>query len=86
MSTLENKHAKLVSRILRKSSEIDDLMYSYQNSITVKEELVQLNDIFEMLVNIHEDFEQIDKEYTNDIGFDDIDQKCSPSNTKYITG
>ena len=86
MSTLENKHAKLVSRILRKSSEIDDLMYSYQNSITVKEELVQLNYIFKMLVNIHEDFEQIDKEYTNDIGFDDIDQKCSSSNTKYITG
>ena len=40
--TLENKHAKLVSRLLRKSSEIDDLMYSYQNSITGKEELAQV--------------------------------------------
>ena len=54
LSTLENKHAKLVSRLLRKSSEIDDLMYCYQNSITVKEELAQLNGMFKMLVDIHE--------------------------------
>ena len=75
MSTLEKKRAKLVSRLLRKSSEIDDLMYSYQNSITVKEELAQLNSMFKMLVDIHEEFEQIEKEYTDDIWFDDIDQK-----------
>ena len=31
LSTLENKRAKLLSRLLRKSSEIDGLMYSYQN-------------------------------------------------------
>ena len=75
LSTQENKRVKLVSRLLRKSSEIDDLMYSYQNSITVKEELAQLNYMFKMLVDIHEEFEQIDKEYTDDIWFDDIDQK-----------
>ena len=75
LSTLENKRAKLVSRLLRKSSEIDDLMYSYQNSITVKEELAQLNSMFKMLVDIHEEFEQIEKEHTDDIWFDDIDQK-----------
>ena len=59
LSTLENKRPKLVS------SEIDDLMYSYQNSKTVKEELAHLNDMFKMLVDIHEEFEQIDKEYTD---------------------
>ena len=75
MSTLEKKRAKLVSRLLRKSSEIDDLMYSYQNSITVKEELSQLNDTFTMLVDIHEEFEKIEKEYTDDIWFGDTDQK-----------
>ena len=62
MSTLENKRAKLVSRLLRKSCEIDDLMYYYQNSIIVKEELAQWNDMFKMLVGIHEEFEKIDKE------------------------
>ena len=50
-------------------------MYSYQNSITVKEELVQLNDMFKMVVGIHEEFEHIDKEYTDNIWFDNIDQK-----------
>ena len=34
-----------------------------------------MNDMFKMLVDIHEEFEQIDKEYTNDIEFDNIDQK-----------
>ena len=75
LSTLGNKRSKLVSRFLRQSSKIDDLMYSYHKSITVKEELAQLNDMFKMLVDIHEEFEQIDKEYTDNIWFDDIDQK-----------
>ena len=70
LSTLENKRAKLVSRLLRKSSEIDDLMYSYQNNITVKEELAQLNDMFKMLLDMHEEFDQIVKEYTRDIWFE----------------
>ena len=62
MSTLENKRAKLVSRLLRKSCKIDDLMYYYQNSIIVKEELAQWNGMFKILVDIHEEFEKIDKE------------------------
>ena len=66
---MENKHAKLVPKFLRKSSEIDDLMNYYQNSITAKEELVQLNNIFKMLVGIHAKFEEIDKEHINDPWF-----------------
>ena len=31
LSTQENNCAKLVSRLLRKSNEIDDLMYSYHH-------------------------------------------------------
>ena len=69
------KCAKLVSRLHRKSSEINHLIYSYQNSITVNEELAQLSNMFKVLVNIHEEFKQIDKEYTNNIWFDNIDQK-----------
>ena len=34
-SSLEKKRAKLLPRLLRKSRDTDDLMYSYQNSITV---------------------------------------------------
>ena len=31
--------------------------------------------MFKMLVDIHEEFESIDKEYTDNIWFDDVDQK-----------
>ena len=72
---LEKKRSKLVSRVIRKSREIDDLMYSFQNGIAVKEELQQLNDMFKMLVEIHEELENIDDQYTDELWFEDIDQK-----------
>ena len=50
-------------------------MYSYQNSITVKEELAQLNYMFKMFVDIPEEFEQIGKDYIDNIWFNNIDQK-----------
>ena len=34
-----------------------------------------MNDIFNLLVDIHGEFEQTDKEYTDNIWFDGIDQK-----------
>ena len=42
-------------------------MYSYQNNITVKENLAQLNDIIRMLVEIHEEQEEIDGEFYDEI-------------------
>ena len=45
MALLEKKRSKLVSRVIRKSSKIEKIMYSFQNSIVVKEELQQLNDV-----------------------------------------
>ena len=75
MALLEKKRSKLVSRVIRKSSEIDDLMYSFQNGIAVKEELQKLNDMFEMLVEIHEELENVDDHYTDELWFEDIDQK-----------
>ena len=41
----------------------------------MKEELAQLNDMFRMLVEIHEDQEKIDEEYDDETWFDDMDQK-----------
>ena len=75
MALLEKKMSKLISRVIRKSSEIDDLMYSSQNGIAVKEELQQLNDMFKMLVEIHGELENIDDQYTDELWFEDIDQK-----------
>ena len=57
--------------MIRKSSVVDDLMYSFQTGITVKEELQQLND----MLKIHEELENIDDQYTDELWFEDIDQK-----------
>ena len=41
----------------------------------MKEELAQLNNMFRMLVEIHEEQEETDEEYDDEIWFDDMDQK-----------
>ena len=66
---------KGASKVIRKSSVVDDLMYSFQTGITVKEELQQLNDMLKMVVEIHEELENIDNQYTDELWFEDIDQK-----------
>ena len=75
MALPEKRRSKLVSRVTRKSTEIDDLMYSFQNGIAVKEELQQLNDMFKMLFEIYEELENVDDQYTDELWFEDIDQK-----------
>ena len=46
---LDKKRTNLVSRIIRKSSEIDVWPYYYQNDVTVKEQLAQLSEIFKLI-------------------------------------
>ena len=76
MGLLEKRRSKLVSRVIKKSREIVDLIYSFQNSITVKEELEQLKYMFKMLVGIHEEIETINNQYAADeLWFEDTDQK-----------
>ena len=38
----------------------------------MQEELAQLSDMFRMLVEIHEEQEEIDEEYDDEMWFDDI--------------
>ena len=44
-SILDRKKKTLVSRINRKMSDIDVLLYTHKNNVPVKEELLQLNDV-----------------------------------------
>ena len=55
LSHLDSKEAKLTFRVIRKSNEINDLMYYYQNMTTVREELAQLNHMSNLLEKIHEE-------------------------------
>ena len=75
LAVLEKRRAKLVARTTRIFNEIDNLKYSYQNSVTVKKELAQVNNMFRMLVETHKEQEEIDEEYDDEIWFDNMDQK-----------
>ena len=62
-----------MSRIIRKSSEIDVLLYSHQNDVTVKEQLAQLSDIFKLIVDINQEMKELDDNYTEELWFTGID-------------
>ena len=72
---LDKKRTNLVSRIIRKSSWTDVLLYSHQNDVTVKEELAQLNDIFSLIEDIHQEMIELDDNYTEELWFTDIAEK-----------
>ena len=52
---MEKRQAKLEVITIKKYNETDDLMYSFQKSITVKEEVAQLKNMFRVLVEIYEE-------------------------------
>ena len=50
ISLLEERRNWLTKRILTQSGKINEILNSYKNYITVKEEMMQFDDKFEMLV------------------------------------
>ena len=72
---LNKKRTNLVSRIIRKSSEIDVLLYSHQNNVTVKEKLAQLSDIFKLIEDINQEMTELDDNSTEELWSTDIDEK-----------
>ena len=72
---LDKKRTNLVSRIIRISSEIDVLLYSHQNGVTVKKQLAQLSDIFKLIEDINQEMIELDDNYTEELWFTDIDEK-----------
>ena len=71
---LDKKRTNLVSRINRKSIEIDVLLYSHQN-VTVKKELAQLSEIFKLIEDINQEMIELDDNCTEELWFTDIDEK-----------
>ena len=58
---LDKKRTNLVSRIIRKSSEIDVLLYSHQNDINVKDQLAQLSEILNLIEDINQEMIKLDE-------------------------
>ena len=79
--TLRERRRKINRRLIRKYSTIEDLLFSGRNIIAVEEELKQFNDLFKMLLDAHQEYNQFlgDEETgRDDDWFDDVDtQVCS---------
>ena len=87
ISLLEETQRKLKSKLEWKSKEIDDLLYSTKNQITVEESLVQFNDIFKMFDSAQNKYlELIDKDDGADTWFEDITTGCLNSSIKFTIG
>ena len=63
-------------RIVRKSSVVDSLLYLSRNVETVREEMLQINDIFKQLMDVHKEYNSLlplEAQEDDKKWFDDID-------------
>ena len=56
ISLIKKKRQKMYSRLLRKCGLVEDLLYSSRNMIAVKEEMLQLNVMFKLLMSLHREY------------------------------
>ena len=75
VSILDKKKKALVSRINRKMSDVDVLLYTHKTDVTMKEELQQLNDVFKLIDEINQEMIELDENHTENMWFSDIDDK-----------
>ena len=57
--TLRERRRKINGRRIRKYSTIEDLLFSSKNVIAVEEEMKQFNDLFKMLLDAHQEYNQL---------------------------
>ena len=50
---------KINSRLIRKYGTTEDLLCSSKNKVTVEEEMSQFNDLLKMLIDVHQDYNQL---------------------------
>ena len=75
-SVLMDRKSQLHKRLMRKSSIIDDQLYSKQNLTVVKENLGQFDDVFKLLTEVHQQHCKLlseEEQHTNNQWFEDVD-------------
>ena len=73
---LSETRTKTNGRLLRKYSTIQDWLFSSKNIITVEEKMKQFNDLFKILLDVHQENNQLlgnDERCRDDNWFDDVD-------------
>ena len=84
--TLRERRRKINRRLIRKYSTIEDLLFSSKNVIAVEEEIKQFNDLFKMLLDVHQEYNQLlgDNERETMIGLMMLTLRCVPSRGRWI--
>ena len=79
-SQLEDKRNRLYSSLIRTSNAVNDLLYSPRNVEVVREQMLQADDLFQMVTEVHKEYnallpvEQQDKDKD---WFDEIDANAA---------
>ena len=55
-SQLEEKRSRLYGRLIRKSNAVNDLLYSLKNVEVVREQMLQVDDLFKMVTEVHKEY------------------------------
>ena len=72
---LDKKRTNLVSRIIKKHSDLGVLLYCHRYDVTVKEKVAQLSDIFKLIKDIDQEMIELDDNNTEELWITDIDEK-----------
>ena len=79
LSTLKGRREKINARLQKKSSAVEYLFFSTRNLVAVEEQLAQFNDLFKMLLGIHEEYNALLEDGERAIGddwFNDLDNRA----------
>ena len=74
--SLREKRRKISSRLIKKYHTVEDLLVSYTFIIAVVEKMKQFKDLFKMLLDAHQEYNQLladDERGKGDDWFDDVD-------------
>ena len=72
---LQERRTMLNRRIIRKSSAVDSLLYSSRNVEAVREQMLQIDDMFKQMMEVHKEYNSLLplEVQEDDKWFDDID-------------
>ena len=76
LSTLKERREKINAWLQRKNSTIVDLLFPTRNLVGVEEQFAQFNDLFKMLLSMHEEYNALledEERAVEDDWFDDLD-------------
>ena len=84
-SQLQERRRKLHSKIIKKSSAVDELLYSSRNVEAVQEQMTQVDDKCKMLMEVHKKYNSLlplEMQEQDGEWFDDVDEDMLSFNNK----